>query len=133
MVTPRIHSVPKLVLSSFLIALGLSACGGGDEAQNNSIGSLRLIGEVSIKTKTMFEGVEFGGISGIDRAPDGTYWAISDDRGGERGTPRFYALTMDFDANIFKSVTINKMVYIKGPDGNLLSSTTLPCASSIVT
>lgn len=124
MFTPRAHSVLKMIFSSIFIALGLSACGGSDEAQNNSIGSLRLIGEVSIKTKTLFEGVEFGGISGIDRAPDGTYWAISDDRGGERGTPRFYALTVDFDANTFKTVTINKMVYIKGPDGNLLSSTT---------
>jgi hypothetical protein len=43
------------------------------------------IGDYSIKTKTLFDGVEFGGISGLDRAPDGSYWAISDERGGERG------------------------------------------------
>lgn len=110
-------------LTAIALALGLAACGGSD-GDNDSIGSLRLIGDYAIKTKTLFEGVEFGGISGIDRAPDGSYWVISDERGGERGTPRFYNLTVDFDANAFKSVSINKMVYIKGPDGNNLSSTT---------
>lgn len=117
--------LPNLALTTLLLALGLAACGGGDDPpRQDTIGSLRLIGEFSIKTKTLFEGVEFGGISGIDRAPDGSYWAISDDRGGERGTPRFYALDIDFDADAFKSVAIHKMVYIKGPDGNPLSSTT---------
>ena len=113
-------SMPFLALA---IALGLAGCGGGDD-NAETIGSLRLIGDQSIKTKTMFQGVEFGGISGIDRAPDGSYWAVSDERGGERGTPRFYQLAVDFDATAFKSVAITKMVYMKGPDGNDLSSTT---------
>lgn len=104
------------------LTCALAACGGSDSAEH--IGGLRLIGDYSIKTKTMFEGVEFGGISGIDRAPDGTYWAISDERGGERGTPRFYALSIDFDATRIKSVGISKMVSVRGPDGKPLSSTT---------
>lgn len=99
----------------------LAACGGSDGGER--MGGLRLIGDYAIKTKTMFEGVEFGGISGIDRAPDGTYWAISDERGGERGTPRFYALSIDLDATRFKGVSIQKMVSLRGPDGNPLSST----------
>ena len=107
---------------ALLLVCALAACGGSDGAER--IGGLRLIGDYSIKTKTMFEGVEFGGISGIDRAPDGTYWAISDERGGERGTPRFYALSIDFDATRIKSVGISKMVYLRGPDGKPLSSTT---------
>ena len=127
------RNLAKMCLIATSLSLALVACGGGNDEPTvtttatvnpETIGSLRLIGDFSIKTKTMFEGVEFGGISGIDRAPDGSYWAISDERGGERGTPRFYALTVDFDANTFKGVTINKMVYIKGPDGNPLSSTT---------
>lgn len=101
--------------------IALVGCGGSDGDAN--IGSLRLIGSYDIKTQTLYEGVEFGGISGIDRAPDGSYWALSDERGGERGTPRFYSLNIDFDSSSFKSVTIKKMVYIKGPDGNNLSST----------
>jgi len=112
-----------LGLSAIALALALAGCGGGDD-KDETIGSLRLIGDYNIKTKTMFEGVEFGGISGIDRAPDGSYWVISDERGGERGTPRFYNLAIDFDAGAFKSVRIDKMVYIKGPDGNNLSNTT---------
>ncbi len=88
------------------------------------MGALRLIGDYAIPTRTRFEGVEFGGISGLDRAPDGTYWAISDDRGGERGTPRFYALSIDLDATGFKGVDIRRMAYLRGPDGQLLSSTT---------
>ena len=109
-------------LASLGLACMLAACGGSDGSEG--IGGLRLIGDYAIKTKTMVEGVEFGGISGIDRASDGTYWAISDERGGERGTPRFYSLSLDFDAIRFKSVSINKMVSIQGPDGKPLSSTT---------
>lgn len=103
------------------LACALAACGGGDDGER--IGGLRLIGDYAIKTKTLFEGVEFGGISGIDRAADGSYWAISDERGGERGTPRFYALSIDFDATRIKGVTIDNMVYLRGPDGKPLSST----------
>ena len=109
-------------LASLGLACMLAACGGSDGSEG--IGGLRLIGDYAIKTKTMVEGVEFGGISGIDRASDGTYWAISDERGGERGTPRFYSLSLDFDATRFKSVSINKMISIQGPDGKPLSSTT---------
>ena len=104
------------------LACLLTACGSSDGSEG--IGGLRLIGDYAIKTKTLYEGVEFGGISGIDRAQDGTYWAISDERGGERGTPRFYSLSLDFDATRFNSVSIRKMVFIQGPDGKPLSSTT---------
>lgn len=103
------------------LSLTLSACGGGSGP--DSIGALRLIGQVQIPTKTLFRGVEFGGISALDRAPDGSYWALSDERGGERGTPRFYSLAIDFDLNSFKSVQVQSMVYLRGPDGQPLSST----------
>lgn len=83
---------------------------------------LRLIGSTSVPTGTMFQGVEFGGISGLDRAADGSYYAISDDRGGERGTPRFYNLNLDYDANGFKSVSVNSQTYMKRPDGSAFPS-----------
>lgn len=100
-------------------AVGLAGCGGGGDA-SDTIGSVRLIGDYSIKTKTLFNDVEFGGISGLSLAPDGSYWAISDDR-GEIGAPRFYKLGIDFDDKAFKSVTINSMVSLKGRDGQPLS------------
>lgn len=82
---------------------------------------LRLIGATSVATGTVYQDVEFGGISGIDRAADGSYWAISDDRGGERGTPRFYNLSLNYDANGFAAsgaVVINRQVTMKRPDGS---------------
>jgi len=78
---------------------------------------LRMIGIQNIPTGTLFQGVEFGGISGIDRAADGTYYAMSDDRGGERGTPRFYNLSLQYDLNAFAGVTINSQTYMQRPDG----------------
>ncbi len=108
-------------LAALALAVGVASCGGDS---NDSVGSLRFIGDFNIKTKTLFQNVEFGGISGIDRAPDGSYWALSDERGGERGTPRFYNLSIDFDDKAIKGVTINSMVFIKGPDGINMSSTT---------
>ena len=68
------------------LTAALAACGGndGDSASESRVASLKLIGTASIPTGTLFEGVEFGGISGLDQALDGSYWAISDDRGGER-------------------------------------------------
>ncbi len=82
---------------------------------------LRLIGATSVATGTQFQGVEFGGISGIDRAADGSYWAISDDRGGERGTPRFYNLSLNYDGAGFaaaSAVVINGQVNMQRPDGS---------------
>ncbi len=111
----------RRALATLALAVGIVGCNGDS---SETIGSVRFIGDFNIKTKTLFQNVEFGGISGIDRAPDGSYWALSDERGGERGTPRFYNLSIDFDATAIKGVTINSMVFIKGPDGNNMSSTT---------
>lgn len=86
--------------------------------------TLNLLGSTSIATGTLFQGVEFGGISGLDRAADGSYWAISDDRGGERGTPRFYNLSLNYSASGFQSVVVNSMTYMQRPDGSLFPSTT---------
>ena len=104
----------RLVLAALLGAL----CGGAQAADF----SLRLIGSHSIATGTLFEGIEFGGISGIDRATDGNYWAISDDRGGERGTPRFYNLSLDYDSDSFNGVTINSQAFMRRPDGTAFPS-----------
>jgi len=89
--------------------------------------SLRLIGDFSLPTGTLFQGVEFGGISGLDMAANGTFWAISDDRGGEKGTPRFYNLGLDYDAAGFNGVNINSQTYMQRPDG-----TTFPSSSRTV-
>jgi hypothetical protein len=101
------------------IAVVLAAFASGAQAADFS---LRLIGQKSIPTGSLFGGVEFGGISGLDRAADGTYWALSDDRGGERGTPRFYSLGLDYDAAGFNSVVIHSQTNMLRPDGTAFPS-----------
>ncbi|MBX9606742.1 MAG: esterase-like activity of phytase family protein [Gammaproteobacteria bacterium] len=108
---------PTLV-TLFTVALAAST----GAAQAASFG-LSLIGAHALPTGTLFEGVEFGGISAIDRASDGSYYAISDDRGGERGTPRFYNLSLDYDGDGFHGVTINSQVNMKRPDGSTFPAT----------
>lgn len=84
----------------------------------NSISGLRLIGDYNIAAQTQFNGVEFGGISGIDRDSEGHYWAISDDR-GEVANPRAYVLDIALDANQISSITINKMIYLHDENNQL--------------
>ncbi|MBT9517738.1 MAG: esterase-like activity of phytase family protein [Methyloversatilis discipulorum] len=105
----------KKLLLATAVALSFGAAQAADF-------SLRVIGATSLPTGTLFQGVEFGGISGLDRAADGTYWAIADDRGGERGTPRFYNLSLDYDAAGFNGVTINSQTYMQRPDGTTFPS-----------
>ncbi|MCR6665507.1 MAG: esterase-like activity of phytase family protein [Methyloversatilis sp.] len=106
-------------MKKLLLATAVALSVGGAQAADFS---LRVIGATSLPTGTLFQGVEFGGISGLDRAADGTYWAIADDRGGERGTPRFYNLSLDYDAAGFNGVTINSQTYMQRPDGTTFPS-----------
>lgn len=105
----------KKLLLATAVALSFGAAQAADL-------SLRVIGATSLPTGTLFQGVEFGGISGLDRAADGSYWAIADDRGGERGTPRFYNLSLDYDAAGFNGVTVNSQTYMQRPDGTTFPS-----------
>ncbi len=57
-----------------------------------------LIGEFVLPTGLKLNGVEFGGISGLDYDPaKNVYYAISDDR-SEKAPARFYKLKLDIDA-----------------------------------
>lgn len=111
-----------LAMAGWATTLGLAGCGGSGGDPSEQIGSLRLIGSQAISTDTVFGGVKFGGISGLDRASDGSYWAISDDR-GEQGTPRFYNLSIQFDDQAFRGVSIRSMVSLQGRDGQVLPRT----------
>lgn len=56
-----------------------------------------LIGEFVLPTGLKLNGVEFGGISGLDYDPaQNVYYAISDDR-SEKAPARFYKLKLDID------------------------------------
>jgi hypothetical protein len=119
---------PRWAAASVLTALALAvaACGGGGNGSDlteSPVASLKLIGTASLPTGTVFEGVEFGGISGMDQATDGSYWAISDDRGGERGTPRFYNLSIDYTATGPVTVKINRQTFMQREDGSAFPAT----------
>ncbi|PZM10765.1 esterase-like activity of phytase family protein [Rhizobium tubonense] len=67
---------------------------------------LSYLGEFDIPTGFMENGVEVGGLSGIDFDPaTGRYIAISDDR-SERAPARFYHLDIDVGAAGLKSVAV---------------------------
>lgn len=79
--------------------------------------SLTFLGEVSLPTGEMNNGVEFGGISGLDfDKASGRYVAISDDR-SEKAPARFYELEIDIDGKALKSVKITSTTTLKNNDG----------------
>lgn len=72
---------------------------------------LELVSEIRVSSDTQFNGVPFGGISGLDHVKGNEYIALSDDR-SEKGAARFYNLTIDG-----KTVTINSATTIQTADG----------------
>ncbi len=112
----KLQRAIKRFMFGVCIALACNIAIGAE----NTFSTLRLIGDYEIKTKTMFQGEEFGGISAIDQSPDGHFWALSDERGGGHGGPRFYSLSIDLDSDAIHQVTIDKMVYLKNEQGERL-------------
>ncbi|APO67709.1 phytase-like protein [Rhizobium gallicum] len=79
--------------------------------------SLSYLGQFVIPTGHVENGVEFGGISGLDfDAATGHYIAISDDR-SEKGPARFYELAVDVDGAGLKGVAVVKQVTLKDKNG----------------
>ena len=87
-------------------------------AQENSPVELTFMGEQRIRTGTLFENTEFGGISGITYvAEDNIYYAITDDR-SERNPSRFYTVQLAFDDEQFTDVTISDVTSILREDAS---------------
>ncbi|KPH08369.1 esterase-like activity of phytase family protein [Rhizobium acidisoli] len=87
--------------------------------------SLSYLGEFVIPTGRMENGVEFGGISGLDfDAATGHYIAISDDR-SDKAPARFYELDVDVDASGLKGVSIVKHVTLKDKNGEPFAAKTV--------
>ncbi|NYJ09362.1 hypothetical protein GGI64_000381 [Rhizobium leguminosarum] len=87
--------------------------------------SLSYLGEFVIPTGYMENGVEFGGISGLDfDAATGHYIAISDDR-SDKAPARFYELDVDVDASGLKGVSIVKHVTLKDKNGEPFAAKTV--------
>lgn len=99
-----------------------TACPFGDCAAGIS---LSYLGEFVIPTGQIENGVEFGGISGLDfNAATGHYLAISDDR-SDKAPARFYELDIDVDASGLKGVSIVKHVTLKDKNGEPFAAKTV--------
>jgi len=79
-----------------------------------SIGALRLLGEVILPFNQEVQGTKLGGISGLDRAPDGTWYLISDDK-GEFSPARFHTARLRYNAQGFQGVDITGVHYLQPP------------------
>jgi hypothetical protein len=78
---------------------------------------LSYLGEFDIPTGYKENGVELGGLSGIDFDPaTGHYLAISDDR-SEKAPARFYDLDIDVSAAGLKGVSVLDHVTLKDKNG----------------
>jgi hypothetical protein len=118
---------PALRLLTVLALLGsaaLSACGGSDStspAVDNSVGSLRLIGQQVLPRRSEFGGTVVGGLSGIDYdATNNRYVLVSDDRTttDSANAPRMYFANLNFDVNSFTGVQFLSTFTMKQPDGS---------------
>lgn len=99
-----------------------TACPFGDCAAGIA---LSYLGEFVIPTGQMENGVEFGGISGLDfDAATGHYIAISDDR-SDKAPARFYELDVDVDASGLKGVSVVKHVTLKDKNGEPFAAKTV--------
>ncbi|WP_284178234.1 esterase-like activity of phytase family protein [Rhabdaerophilum sp. SD176] len=97
-----------------VLALGLLTAGLA-LAQNP--GPLRRIGEFRISTGLHIGGIEFGGISGLERDPaTGRYLALSDDR-AERGPVRLYEMDIGIDARGIAKLEILRTIELTDEAG----------------
>lgn len=76
-----------------------------------------LIGEFVLPTGLKLNGIEFGGISGLDYDPaQNVYYAISDDR-SEKAPARFYKLKLDIDGAGIHGLDILETNTLLDPEG----------------
>ncbi len=79
--------------------------------------SLNYIGEYSLPWDTQFDGIPFGGISGLDFDPaTGHYWAISDDR-SQKAPARIYELAIDIQPGQIRRVDVVRTITLKDRNG----------------
>lgn len=79
----------------------------------NSLPSLRFIGEQQLAHKQNFQQSTVGGLSGIDYDPDtGTWILVSDDR-SDYNAARFYTANLDYDEEGFNELVLQDVTYFK--------------------
>lgn len=86
-------------------------------AQTPDFSKAEYLGQIVVPTGLKIDGIEFGGISGLDYdAASGRFYAISDDR-SQRAPARFYVLKLAADENGAVSLDIVSSAELTGADG----------------
>lgn len=99
-------------------SLALGACAAAPQERATRIAGLRLLGSAELSTNTVFQGLPFGGISGLDQDADGSFWALSDDAGGAGRPPRLYQLDLRYGSGGPVEVRVLRQVLLRRPDGS---------------
>lgn len=82
---------------------------------------IKFIGEQVIPANQKIDGLEIGGLSGIDYA-NGKYYVICDDS----SNPRFYEMELVFDKNSFSKAIVTKQILLKDESGDFKNKTVDP-------
>lgn len=81
------------------LVVGLMLVPAAVSADATRITALELVAEHRIESGRTVDGTPFGGISALDRAPDGTWTLLSDDR-GVLAPARFYSASISIDEGV---------------------------------
>ncbi|MDQ0109856.1 hypothetical protein J2T02_005001 [Chitinophaga terrae (ex Kim and Jung 2007)] len=101
-----------------LLTLIFNSCKTTRQPGNNSIGTLKLVGQYTIPYNISFNNTTVGGLSGIDYNPaTGEYYMICDDRSAINPA-RFYTAKLWFNNTSFDSVSITNVTTLRMPNGS---------------
>ncbi|HVK38319.1 MAG TPA: esterase-like activity of phytase family protein [Candidatus Kapabacteria bacterium] len=106
------RTLHAIAIAGAVAALLLSSCTSTPHAIGPALRA-SLVAESTIEHGRTFRNTVVGGISGIDRAVDGTWYLISDDRSA-KGPARFYTATLDAATARF---TLTYVATMKDRDG----------------
>jgi hypothetical protein len=103
----------KFGIAMLGVLLACAALPAGAEG----IGRLRLIGEATLPKGLDYQGTTVGGLSALDWDPAARQWiALSDDR-SEKARARFYALSIDYDADAVRGIAVTGVTTLRDAAG----------------
>lgn len=91
---------------------------GIEDTKETAKGPLRLIGVSEYKKPLYFKNTVAGGISGIDMAPDGLFYMISDAI-SDSVPSRFYTVELNYNDKSFDLVRFTGVIFLKTPSHKL--------------
>lgn len=107
------------VLEQFIKDTNFDGVIGGSSSTTVTVETLEFLNEYNVATRTAYEGLFFGGLSGIDYdAQNDTYYLISDDP----DSPRFYTADITFTDDKITGLEITGMTNIYEASGEIIKN-----------